>query len=158
MKTSNSSFKKALVLGVISGMRTSATLHFTRSLVSDSNTKSGIVRFFQKKQVLPGVGLLGVTELIVDKLPQTPDRIAKGGPAIKAGTAALCGAAVYQAEGKNAVAGAVIASLAAVASTYSFFYLRKALCKKTGIADPFIGMAEDALAIAAGMALIKGKS
>jgi len=63
----------------------------------------------------------------------------------------------YQAEGKNAVTGAVIASLAAVASTYIFFYLRKALCKKTGIADPIIGMAEDALAIAAGMALIKGK-
>jgi len=75
-------------------MRTSATLHFTRSLVSDSTTKSGLVRFFQKKPVLPGVGLLGVAELVVDKLPQTPDRIAKGGPAIKAGTAALCGATI----------------------------------------------------------------
>jgi uncharacterized membrane protein len=155
MKTSNSSFKKALILGVISGMRTGVTLHYTRCLVGKSETKTGLVRFFQKKSARPGLGLLGITELVFDKLPQAPDRTAKGGPVIKAGAAALCGAAIYQADGKKGITGALTGGLAALASTYAFCNLRKTVCKKTGIKDPVIGGLEDALAIAGGMALVK---
>lgn len=155
---SNSSFKKALVVGIISGMRTGASLRFTRSLVANSNTNSGLVRFFQKKHATPGIGLLGIGELVADKLPQMPDRTAKGGPIIKAGAAALCGAAIYQAESKKAITGAIVGGLAALASTYVFCYIRKAVSNKTGVRDVYIGAAEDALAIATGNALLRTSS
>ncbi|CAA9480544.1 MAG: hypothetical protein AVDCRST_MAG96-988 [uncultured Segetibacter sp.] len=155
MKTSNSSFQKALVLGVISGMRTTAGLHYTRSLVCNSTTGRLPVRFLQKKTVTSGVGLLRLAELVADKLPNVPDRIAKGGPALRAGAGALCGAAIYHADGKKAMTGAIVGALAALASTYAFFHLRKAVCEKTKIRDSFIGAAEDALAAAGGVALIK---
>lgn len=155
MKKSISSFEKALVLGVISGMRTTAGLHYTRSLVCNSNTARLPVQFLQKKTVASGVGLLRLTELVADKLPNMPDRIAKGGPAVRAGAGALCGAAIYHADGKSAAAGAFVGALAALLSTYAFFHLRKAVCEKTKIRDSFIGAAEDALAAAGGLALVK---
>jgi len=155
MKISNSSFQKALVLGVMSGMRTTAGLSFMQPLVSNSISKSPLVNFLQKKPVAAGTLLLGIAELVIDKLPGAPDRIAKGGPAFRVAAGAVCGAAIYQAGGKKAVTGVVTGSIAAVASTYIFFHLRKTLCKKTGIRDPFIGAAEDVLAIAGGFACTK---
>ncbi len=155
MKLFNSSFQKALVLGVMSGMRTAAGLSFIRSLVNNGQAQGTLLNFLQKKQVGAGSLLLGMTELIVDKLPVAPNRIAKGGPVVRAAAGAICGAAIYQADGKKAVAGALIGSLAAYASTYMFYHLRKTVCEKTGIKDPFIGAAEDALAIAAGFACEK---
>jgi len=141
--------------GTLSGMRTTAGLQPTRSLVCSSNTKKLPVSFLEKKSVSLGINLLRLGEFIGDKLPNAPDRIAKPGLVARAGVGALCGAAIYYAEGKKAATGAVIGGLAAIASTYAFFHLRKAVCKKTGIADPFIGVAEDALATAGAMALLK---
>lgn len=157
MKIFGSSFIKAKVLGVMSGMRTTAGLFFTNSLVSNSHSKSGLVRFLQKKPVTAGITLMGMTELVIDKLPGTPDRIAKGGIIFRTAAGALCGAAIYQADGKKAITGAVIGSFAALASTYLFFYGRKTLGERTGIKDHFIGAAEDALAIAGGIVLVKTK-
>jgi len=151
----NSSFRNAVILGIISGMRTGASLHYTRCLVEKSEAHTGLVRFFQKKHATPGIGLLAIAELVVDKLPQTPDRTAKGGPFIKAGTAAISGAAIYQANGKNAITGALVGGLVALASTYLFFNMRKTVSNKTGVKDPLIGIVEDTLAIATGMALVK---
>ena len=155
MKLYNQEFKKALTLGIMSGMRSTAGLVFTTLLVRGSYSPSRLVHILQKKPVRAGAAVLGATEFVIDKLPNTPPRISKGGPAARTIAGAICGAAVYRETGKSAITGAITSSLAAIASTYFFYYLRKGICEKTGIADPILGAAEDALAASAGVALLK---
>ncbi len=144
-----------MVLGIVSGMRTTAGLFFLPSLVSRHEATTALVRFFKKRPVGVALGIMGASELVIDKLPQTPSRIQKGGVAARAVAAAICGAAIYQSENKKATTGAMVASVAAIASAYTFYYLRKKLGEKTGIPDPYIGAAEDALAIGCGVRLAR---
>ena len=51
-------------------------------------------------------------------------------------------------------AGVLLGSAAAVAGTYGSFYLRKELKRLTGIADPILGVLEDALVVKSGAAML----
>ncbi|WP_106527958.1 hypothetical protein [Chitinophaga niastensis] len=59
----------------------------------------------------------------------------------------MVGATLYQAKGDKAWRGALIGTLAAVAATYTFFYLRKDVGKRYKVKDAAVGGMEDAMAI-----------
>ena len=156
MNTSNSSLKKAVVLGLMSGVRSTAGLLFIRSMVSHGTAASLPVQLLQKKPVNTGLAVLSVADVLADKIPNSTEFIRKSGPFLKAGAGAFCGALIYKAEGKKVVTGAAVGSLAAVASTYLFIYLRKTLWEKTKVARPLISATEEAAVSAAGM-LVKNE-
>ncbi len=162
MKTLNNTTKDIILLGVLSGMRANAGLLCTALLIRKQPgiyfSPFRLVRFFNNKKALAALSVSGAAETVIDKLPTTPDRIEPGGLSARIISGAVCGAAISSTVGKKPLPGIVIGGIAALASTFVFYHLRKNICKSFKIPDPFVGAAEDALAVAIGRSLYKKSS
>lgn len=159
MKILNTTTKDIIVLGVLSGMRANAGLLCTTLLIRKQPgsyfSPSRIVQFFNSKKSLMALSMSGAGEMIMDKLPTTPDRIDPGGLSARIISGAVCGAAVSKAAGKKPLPGIITGGLAALVSSFAFYYLRKKFSKAAKITDPIVGAAEDAVAFAFGVKLLK---
>ena len=100
----------------------------------------------------PGVKILlrlmAAGELIVDKLPGTPNRIAPGPLVGRALSGTIVGAVVCRGAQKSPWLGGLLGGVAAVAGSYGGYYARRALTRRRP--DPVVAVAEDALAVAVG--------
>jgi len=141
-------YLKAAGLGVIAGARsmmapalTSSYLLTHPSLFLDASPLKGMA----SPKAANVLRLMALGELVGDKLPKTPNRTAPLALAGRAAFGGLCGAAVFQAEGKPAAIGAAVGAAAAVASTFLTYTLRRNLSKATKLPDPAVAVAEDAL-------------
>jgi uncharacterized membrane protein len=151
------SFWQVLALGVLAGMRTTAAPVVASQILSRHPSKhlaGSPLRFMQSPNVALGMKLLALGEVIGDKLPKTPNRIAAGGVISRCAGGALAGASVYKAKGNNPLVGAFIGSAVALGSTYGSYYVRRFVVAKTDIYDPYIGAIEDAVVAGAGAGLI----
>ena len=147
---------KAISLGIIAGMRTfyaPAVLTHILSRHSKKSLHHSPLAFMQTMAASKVFKVLAAGELAGDKLPNAPNRTAFPGVTARCLSGILVGATVYQAAGRRPLTGGLIGGIAAAASTYGFFYLRKAIVKTSGIPDAYIGAAEDAVVIAGGIAL-----
>ena len=108
----------------------------------------------QNEKVAFALKLLAVGELVGDKLPNTPDRIAPGGLIFRCASGSLAGSAIFKASGKNALAGAAVGSITALGAAFASYFIRKNIVLKLAAPDPVIGAIEDALVIGAGIAII----
>ena len=95
---------------------------------------------------------LAVGELIADKLPFTPDRISPGPFAVRIISGAACGAAISYSAEKPVQEGAIFGALGALVATFAGYHLRRKLSRKTSSLG--VALAEDALAIGAGFAIV----
>ncbi|MBJ7602129.1 MAG: hypothetical protein JF888_02880 [Candidatus Dormibacteraeota bacterium] len=89
-----------------------------------------------------GLGVLAGGELIGDKLPATPSRLA--GPAL-AGRAVSAGLAGARLAGPT---GAAVAVLASAVTAYGGYHARRRLTEITPLPDWAVALAEDSLALA----------
>lgn len=158
MKLFSSTLKRVLVSGMLSGMRTNAGLIVTSLLIKDRPlnyfSSSPIIKLLYSKKAMPVLLVSAAGEIVIDKLPSTPARIDKGGLTARVAAGAVCGAAYYIDAGKKPLKGAVAGSIAALAASFAFYYLRGGIGKATGISDPIIGAAEDTMAIACAVKVI----
>lgn len=146
--------------GIIAGMRSMSA----PALISNYLTRRftyrlsrSPLRFIKSPLVSKGLTVLAASEMLGDKLPAMPDRISPGVVAGRAVSGALVGAVIHKTNGDKLLKGAIIGGLAAIAATYATYYLRKKVGKETHIADPVLGLIEDALAITGGIGLLKAK-
>jgi uncharacterized membrane protein len=100
--------------------------------------------------------LMALGEIIGDKLPMTPNRTAPLALGGRAASGGLCGAAVFLAEGERAEIGAAVGAAAAVASAFLTFILRRDLVKAVNTSDAPVALAEDALMLGLGSAVLAG--
>ena len=148
-----SPYLKAASLGMIAGMRSMGApaqvsaylarthpvpLHGTPLAWLESPVAAAVLR------------TLAAGEVVADKLPKTPARTEPASVAFRAASGGLCGAALCAAEGEEALIGAAIGALAAVASTFAFYHLRRRLDKGTGAPDALFAVVEDALVVGIG--------
>src|SRR3712207_4333044 len=147
---------KAFGLGIVAGMRSIAA----PALASHFFTKVPALRlagtpwrYLQTKPVANSLKVLAVAEIIGDKLPGIPDRIAPPALAVRVLAGALVGAACSQADGQPKWAGALLGSVGALAASYGFYYLRQKLGQTTPLPDYAWALAEDALMLAGGISL-----
>lgn len=151
-------FWQVLGIGALAGMRTSSAPAITSQILSRHHSKRlerSPLNFMQLKTVTNILTILTVGEVIVDKLPTTPNRTKPAGIIFRGLSGALAGASIYKASGNNVLAGTLTGAASAVASAYISFLLRKSVVKNTSVADPIIGAVEDALVIAAGVGLVR---
>jgi uncharacterized membrane protein len=94
--------------------------------------------------------------LVADKLPFTPNRTTAPQLVARVLSGAVVGATLALANKQNKFAGALLGGLAAAASTYLFYSLRKESGQATGLPDVGIALLEDALALAGGYQVAKG--
>jgi len=151
-------FWQVLGIGTLAGMRTSSAPAITSQILSHHHSKRlerSPLNFMQSKAVANVLTVLTVSEVIIDKLPATPNRTQPAGVVFRGLSGALAGASIYKASGNNVALGAVLGAASAITSTYISFLLRKNIVKNTSVIDPVIGALEDALVISAGIGLVK---
>ncbi|MEO3407430.1 DUF4126 family protein [Mucilaginibacter sp. CAU 1740] len=147
---------QATALGILAGMRTTAAMVAATHILSRGRFKrlgGSPLRFMQSPTVATVCKVISVSEIVVDKLPSTPNRTEPGGVIGRSLSGALAGAAICKAAGGKALTGALIGGATAIASTYAGYFLRKNIVKSSHIPDPVIGGVEDILTIGAGVTL-----
>ena len=142
--------------GVIAGMRSMSApalaSHFLSRTFSPVLAGSSL-RFLQSAKVATGLKVLAATEIIGDKLPGAPNRIAAPVLTFRILSGALVGAAYHQQSFQSKWVGAVLGGIGAVAGSYGFYYLRTKLPKSTATPDLVWAQAEDALMVTGGISL-----
>ena len=114
------------------------------------------LRFLQKPVTAQVLKALAAGEMVMDKLPTTPNRTA---PPVLLGrllSGALVGAAWYKSRHGSALSGGMLGGLAAVAATFASYALRTGISQQTNTPIALVGVGEDALVVGSGAALLRG--
>jgi len=93
------------------------------------------------------VTLLALTELVTDKLPQTPSRTAPLGLIARVLMGALTGACVATAAAQGTVVGALLGIVGAMAGTFGGYQARTRLVKSLGTPDFVVAVLEDLVTV-----------
>jgi uncharacterized membrane protein len=152
-------FIKAVGMGIIAGMRSLAA----PALVSNHlahNPPEGIARTPLRVLAYPKTAAvlkaLALGEMIADKLPMIPARVSPAPLIARATSGAICGASLFAAEDKQPALGGLAGALAAIASAYAFYHLRRSIGQQSGAPDFALGLAEDATAVCIGLNILSG--
>lgn len=154
----SNTYLQAACLGVIAGMRSMAAPalvsdHFARTPSAD--LEGSPLRWLGTAKTAKVTKFLAAGEIVGDKLPMTPSRVAPGPLFGRIASGGLCGAALCTAAGKRTEVGAALGVAGAIAGAYGFYHLRRMLGQKLPIPDPVIGAAEDLLAFGTGWLVLQ---
>lgn len=161
-KPANTSrFWPALGLATLAGMRATSAPTFLSHYLSGQARLKGLakwpLRFLQKPAVASTLKGLMALELVADKAPNGGDRTEPQQLAVRAASGALSAATLYRARGGRALSGALVGGLGAVAATFASFWLRKTISERTHTNTSIVGVGEDALVIASGVAWVRAQ-
>jgi uncharacterized membrane protein len=135
------SYARSFGIGAIAGLRT-----FTPAFALQA-------RGGGKGATALGVAALG--EIVGDKLPLTPSRLSPPALLARLTAGASVGALLAKRSGANGAAGAFLGAFGALAGAQIGYRLRKAIVARTGLADPLVALAEDAVAVGGAFALAR---
>jgi uncharacterized membrane protein len=88
-----------------------------------------------------------VGELIVDKLPMTPNRTALGPLFVRIAFGGLVGALAATGLAGSAIEGTILGGISALAGTSLGFHLRRWMVHSKGFRDFWVAIVEDAITI-----------
>lgn len=94
------------------------------------------------------MGVLAGIELVADKLPFTPSRLAPPPLLARIVLGALCGATLFAASTESWVVGAVVGALGGLAGSFAGYHIRRFLVTRHKHPDLLIAVVEDAVTIA----------
>jgi uncharacterized membrane protein len=98
------------------------------------------------------LGALG--ELVIDKLPSTPNRTRLLGIVARSVFGGLSGAAVAAAGAQSITLGIVLGVAGAIAGAFGGYEVRKRLVRTLKVSDFVIALLEDAVAIGGGLLIV----
>jgi uncharacterized membrane protein len=136
----------AALIGVATGLRSQIGL---AALLLSSHPED-LPRRWRSVWLRLGSGAGAAGELLVDKLPFAPDRIAPSSVGLRAGMGMLTASVATSGRGERPAPPAAVAGAAALAATYAGFFLRRALSRR--FRPLTVAVAEDF--VAAGTALL----
>lgn len=135
-------------LGAVAGMRAfSAPAFLSHLMAREGGTARG-----RLGRALSSTLALG--ELVGDKLPGTPARIAPPALGARLLSGALVGAAVARRQKQPMLGPVLLGMAAAVASSYAFYALRRFATQRLHVPNVLAGLLEDALVATAGTRLM----
>ncbi len=91
--------------------------------------------------------LAAAGEVVVDKLPATPSRLAPGPLAGRLISGSICGVVLARRGGKSPLLGAFLGAAGALFGAFGGYHARHALTTRVGLPDLPVALAEDALAV-----------
>lgn len=146
---------QALGLGAISGLRSMSGPASVARGARDGRLPVGDTRlsFLASPLVATALTVLQAGEMVGDKLPFTPSRTTLPPLLGRAGAGALVGAVVS--EGRRPAANALLGGGAAVAAAFLGENLRAVVGGRTGVSDPLLALAEDAVVLAVAARLLR---
>ena len=146
----------AFLIGVIAGLRAmtapavvawAANRHWL-------NLHSSPLAFMGSTAAVAIFAVLALGELVVDKLPSTPNRTKLLGLIGRSVTGGLSGAAVAASGAQSIAVGAVLGVAGAIAGAFAGYEVRKHLVRELKVPDFVIALVEDAMAIGAGLFIV----
>ncbi len=145
---------RAALLGVVAGMR--SQLPFALLAVAARQDRVGSAAaeptgILGSDRVLVGSGLAAAGELIGDKLPFTPSRLAPLPLAGRIGFGGAAGALLARRSGGSALLGAAAGAAGSLLGAFGGYQARVFAGRATGVADPVWGAAEDVVAVSIGL-------
>ena len=148
---------RAIALGGVAGLRSMlapALLSSKLARKSPDSAAGKIAAALAEPPVALTLKALSAGELVGDKLPKTPSRIAPLPLAARALSGALVGGAVFGTARRPLWAGALLGAAAAVGAAYGGYHLRKMADEKFSLPDPVIALIEDAIAVGVGSSVL----
>jgi uncharacterized membrane protein len=147
---------RAVVLGVVTGMRTQVPLAL---LAADAKrghfaADSAPPALLRSSAALPLLTIAAAGEMVVDKLPIAPSRLAPGPLFGRFLFGGLAGALVARRAGQRILTGAVLGAGGAGIGAFAGYHVRVWLGETTGLPDPIWGTLEDILALALGLSAL----
>jgi uncharacterized membrane protein len=146
----------AFLIGVIAGLRTmtapavvawAANRHWL-------NLDSSSLAFMGSIAAVAVFTVLALGELVVDKLPSTPNRTKLLGLIGRSVTGGLSGAAVSASGAQSIALGAVLGVAGAIAGAFAGYEARTRLVSALKVPDFVIAVLEDVLAIGGGLLIV----
>lgn len=157
-QTPTQTYIKAAGLGVIAGMRSMLAPALVSRQVARTRPDALAhfpLSFMDSLRTATVFAVLAGGELIGDKLPNTPNRTDPGAATGRVGSGVLCGATIAKADRQAVGLGALAGGLGALVGTYAFYQLRHWLTQEKGLPDIWMALAEDGLAIGAGLLILQ---
>jgi uncharacterized membrane protein len=141
------SFNSALLFGVSAGLRSMTA----PALLALAEQEKGADRHWLLADPRTGrvLSTMAVGEMIFDKLPFAPNRIAPAGLSARLLSGAMCGAAVAR---EDETGGALLGIAGALVSSFAGFAIRKGARRVSGLPDLLVALVEDGLAVGIGLA------
>src|ERR1700694_4025179 len=146
----------AVLIGVIAGLRTMTApavvawaakrdwLHLYTSALALMGSTAAVAVFT----------VLALGELVVDKLPSTPNRTAPPGLVGRSVLGGLSGACVAVSGAQSIAPGAILGVAGAIAGAFASYEVRKRVVRALKVPDFVIALLEDAVAIAGGLLIV----
>lgn len=155
--------RRAAMLGVVAGMRSQLPLALMALVAGGGEPEEAATSGGEgsRRSVLRSpaariaLGAVAVGEIVGDKLPMTPSRLAPGPFLGRLAFGALVGGVFAARAGGEAMVGAAAGGTGAVIGTIAFGEARVALARLTGLPDWPWAIAEDALAVGLGLAALR---
>jgi len=129
-------YTRIFALGAVSGMRT-----LLGPALAAEGASENVKLLFR---------LLSAGELVGDKLPKTPSRLAPGPLLGRAVSGGAVGYVLCRRAGQSPWLGTALGAGAAVLGAYGGYHARKALGETLHLPDAVVAVGDDALAIAVG--------
>jgi uncharacterized membrane protein len=146
----------AFLIGVIAGLRTmtapavvawAANRHWL-------NLHSSPLALIGSTAAVAVFTMLALGELVVDKLPSTPNRTKLLGLIGRSVTGGLSGAAIAASGAQSIALGAVLGAAGAIMGAFAGYEVRKRIVRALKVPDFVIALWEDAVAIGGGLLIV----
>lgn len=143
---------RALTLGIATGLRSQLANGMLAAHYDDAPRWAGWRTWpvFRSETGRKALLLSSVGELIGDKLPMTPSRLEPGPLVGRIAFGGLAGAAIgSESSGRMAIVrGALFGMVGSVIGNYGGYHARRSAVEASGLPDPVVAVAEDAIALA----------
>lgn len=150
-------FAAAIGIGAIAGLR-SMTAPAVVSWARKENwihAPSRSLAFLKSKKTVSIISALAIGELVVDKLPGTPNRTEPIGLAVRVLTGGFSAGALCAPKKRSIATGAMLGGLAAVAGAFIGYATRRRLHERLHWNHTAVALAEDAIAVSGGVLLVR---
>jgi uncharacterized membrane protein len=149
---------RVLGLGAIAGLRSMVAPATLSRAVSDGRVdglEDTPFAILGSPGVSTALRIMGIGELVVDKLPVAPSRTSPPPLLGRAASGGFVGAALFASEDRRSLVGGALGAAAALASAYAGERLRLQAAEKLGMPDPVVALLEDGLVLLAGSRLLR---
>jgi uncharacterized membrane protein len=144
-------YPRAALLGAVAGLRTQLPFALL-ARAAGRGELPGLVRgpfgFLRTRAARLGFGAAAIGEVIADKTPYVPNRIAPGPLAGRLVCGGLAGAVLARGRDRPISLGFALGAAGAVGGSFAGFYARRTLDRATGLPDAVWAVAEDLTALA----------
>jgi len=143
-------FLVAIGIGIVAGLRSllapavvAWAAHFDWL-----NLHGSPLAFMGSRAAVATFTIFAIGELVADKLPKTPKRIAFAPLLARIVFGGLSGATLCAAAGKSLLTGALLGGTGGVIGAFVAYEIRRRIVTSLHIKDPFVAICEDVIAIA----------